>query len=399
MTDQKTNPELPDDAGSTVEDLDVTVVRAPESASTEVPSVDRETEAYDFSTEAATEVETLEPGAAETVADEPETPAAPVEHEPSAAASGAGHIPPQYGIGPFSLREVSLLGVWALAFLFSFFPLYGDNQFTRLLGGGTVWTSGIDWVLTIAAPTVAVFLITLRRFSPDGIRRVGSLGIDQFASVAFAVSTVVWVQMIWESFALTGLGSWVHWVELVLMAAGVVFTAIAPFIPGLKDDFEYRTETVSHRVARGARPVSQRPAPAPVAHDASAPGSAYPVAHQPEPGWTQATPPADQPRDEAAALFGATGEVYADPHAQTAAYDEGFASAAEPATEQLPVSQAFWALVPEEREVLDEMGVPIFRVDSTAWALVIEDRGEVFVVRHEDGRIGYLHDVSGVTRG
>ena len=61
--------------------------------------------------------------------------------------------------------------------------------------------------------------------------------------------------------------------------------------------------------------------------------------------------------------------------------------------------QAFWALVPEERDVVDEIGIPIFRIGPTAWALVIEDRGEAFVVRHEDGRIGYLHDVSGVTRG
>jgi hypothetical protein len=61
--------------------------------------------------------------------------------------------------------------------------------------------------------------------------------------------------------------------------------------------------------------------------------------------------------------------------------------------------QAFWALSPEERDVVDERGVPIFRVGPTAWALVLEDRGEVFVVRHEDGRVGYLHDVSGVTRG
>jgi hypothetical protein len=30
---------------------------------------------------------------------------------------------------------------------------------------------------------------------------------------------------------------------------------------------------------------------------------------------------------------------------------------------------------------------------------VIEDRGSVFVIRHEDGRIGYLHDVEGITRG
>ena len=65
----------------------------------------------------------------------------------------------------------------------------------------------------------------------------------------------------------------------------------------------------------------------------------------------------------------------------------------------VPVATTFWALVPEERDVVDEIGIPVFRIGPTAWALVIEDRGEAFVVRHEDGRIGYLHDVSDVTRG
>ena len=64
-----------------------------------------------------------------------------------------------------------------------------------------------------------------------------------------------------------------------------------------------------------------------------------------------------------------------------------------------PQPQAFWALAPDEREVVDDYGTPIFRVGPTAWALVIEDRGETFVIRHDDGRIGYLHDVRGVTRG
>ncbi len=62
-------------------------------------------------------------------------------------------------------------------------------------------------------------------------------------------------------------------------------------------------------------------------------------------------------------------------------------------------SQAFWALAPVERDVVDESGAAIFTIGPTAWALVIEDRGDSFVVRHEDGRIGYLNDVSGVTRG
>ena len=71
----------------------------------------------------------------------------------------------------------------------------------------------------------------------------------------------------------------------------------------------------------------------------------------------------------------------------------------EPAPAQASAQQAFWALAPVERDVVDENGAPLFRIGPTAWALVIEDRGDSFVVRHEDGRIGYLTDVSGVTRG
>jgi hypothetical protein len=69
-------------------------------------------------------------------------------------------------------------------------------------------------------------------------------------------------------------------------------------------------------------------------------------------------------------------------------------------TVAVPVAhQAFWALSPVERDVVDEHGVPLFRIGPTAWALVIEDRGSTFVVRNDDGRVGYLRDVSGVTRG
>lgn len=374
MTDQKTNPESPDDAGSPVEDLDVTVVRAPEAAPHETFTLDMETQAYDFSTDAADAPgspaeavpASVDHDAADTVADvEPQV--APVEpspspDEPATVEASEGHIPPQYGIGPFSLREISLLGVWVLAFLFSFFPLYADNQYTSLLGGTSVWTSGIDWVLAIGAPTVAVFLITLRRFSPDGIRRVGSLGIDQFASVAFAVSAVVWLSWLWTNIARgvavgVWLSSWVVWVEVLLMAAGVVLTVLAPFIPPFHEDFLHRAETLSHRVARRARPVVARPI-----SDAR---------------YTMAAPSVDP--DPA---------PYGDP------IDDD-----EPAPAAASAQQAFWALAPVERDVVDESGAPVFRIGPTAWALVIEDRGDSFVVRHEDGRIGYLTDVSGVTRG
>jgi hypothetical protein len=349
VTDEKT-PQNPDNVTEAYgpDDLNDTVVRAPESEPIEADAI-------------VTEVTDAEPVAGEVTEDEiaPEPIAQTDATETDAAVDG---VPPQYGIGPFSLREVSLGGVWLLAFLFSFFPLYVDTNASDLFGGATVWTSGIDWILSIGAPTVAVFLIVLRRFSPQGIRRVGSLGIDQFASVAFSVSAIVWIGWLWGNIARgvdTGfwLGSWVVWAEVILMIAAVGLTVVAPFIPPFHEDFLHREETVTHRVARGARPVVTRPV-----SDARYTMAAPSV--DPEPA------PLGDPID-----------------------DE------EPAPIVAPAHQAFWALVPAERDVVDDNGIPLFRIGPTAWALVIEDRGDSFVVRHEDGRIGYLTDVSGVTRG
>jgi hypothetical protein len=377
--------------------------------------------------------------AADTPAPADPTSTTDTDFDAAAAVSDA----PQYGVGPFSIREVALGGAWLIAFIASFFPVYGE------IGTGiTVWGSGIDWVLTIGVPTVAVFLIALRRLSPQGIRRVGSLGIDQFASVAFSVAAVLWLAIIWNSFVtfLGGrifAGTWVVWVEFVMMLAGVFLTVLAPFIPPFAQDFVGRTEIPAHRAARPVRPVSPRPAapsaPAPVETEAEAPlyadyaGSAATaetvvldtVVAAPAPAPT--TAPADPAPywDADGDVVGADSRTAVEPEPaaerepvragepETAAEPEPGAevepvepvAAAEPEPEPepeptpAPQHQAFWALVPEERDIVDEIGIPVFRIGPTAWALVIEDRGEVFVVRHEDGRIGYLHDVSGVTRG
>jgi len=357
--------------------------------------------------------------------------------ESTASADATTEASPQYGVGPFSIREVSLAGAWLIAFIASFFPVYGD-----IGSGPTVWGSGIDWLLMIGVPTVAVFLIVLRRLSPQGIRRVGSLGIDQFASVAFSVSTVLWLAIIWKSFiTLFGqsvfAGTWVVWVEFLMMLAGVFLTVLAPFIPPLNQDFIGRAEVPAHRVARPVRPVEPRPVvPAP-APDAAAATPVY--ADYAAPAESDASPaePADAaaPATDPAPYWDADGDVVgagAGTDAATTVIPVTDAGGADDVTTVLPIAadaaeqpaadaspavvpepepepaaepvvasphQAFWALVPEERDIVDEIGIPVFRIGPTAWALVIEDRGEVFVVRHEDGRIGYLHDVSGVTRG
>ena len=322
--------------------------------------------------------------------------------------------PPQYGVGPFSIREVALVGTWLVAFVVSFFPVYGE-----IGRGPSVWSNGIDWVLTIGLPTVAVFLIVLRRLSPEGIRRVGSLGIDQFASVAFSVSTVLWLTTIWNSFiTLAGdrffPATWVVWVEFVLMLAGVVLTVVAPFVGPFAQDFRGRPEIPAHRNARPVRPVTPRPAPqhrpaAPAPHaEYTAPGEHAPQsAHTPGSPYAAGNDFAPQHRDSSAATAApaepAQSEVFEpSANAETTAFEPSSVTAETTAFEPTVAPaqhQAFWALVPEERDVVDELGIPVFRIGPTAWALVIEDRGDVFVVRHEDGRIGYLHDVSGVTRG
>lgn len=327
---------------------------------------------------------------------------------------------PQYGVGPFSIREVALVGTWLVAFVVSFFPTYG-----AIGVGPSVWSNGIDWLLTIGAPTVAVFLVVLRRLSPQGIRRVGSLGIDQFASVAFSVSTVLWLTILWNSFiSLAGQGvflaTWVVWVEFFLMLAGVALTVFAPLIPPFAQDFVGRPEVPAHRNARPARAITARPLAqpasyAPLVDDSSAgapaaPATPYAPADQTYPGDDSITSvlPADLVTDAGEPAAGAVQsgrpeqEIDATAPAQARQSFEQVehpSSTVEPAAAGAPQHQAFWALVPEERDVVDEIGIPVFRVGPSAWALVIEDRGEAFVVRHEDGRIGYLHDVSGVTRG
>jgi hypothetical protein len=364
---------------------------------------------------------------------------------------------PQYGVGPFSIREVALVGTWVIAFVVSFFPIYGPFD-----GAPSVWTNGIDWVLTIGLPTIAVFLIVLRRLSPQGIRRVGSLGIDQFASVAFSVATVLWLGILWQSFVNLADGreffaSWVVWVEFFLMLAGVVLTVFAPLIAPFAQDFRGRPEVPAHRNARPVRPVEPRPAPvraepaaeaeaAPYADDAAfgapeAPTAPYAAADgdtdviagrrgsaaratdaRGNDQLTTTVIPVDQ-RDDAIAAVPADEFVPVEERdldavaadeilppeevdvTEPARARESFepvenpSSTVEPAAASAPQHQAFWALVPEERDIVDEIGIPVFRIGPTAWALVIEDRGDAFVVRHEDGRIGYLHDISGVTRG
>ncbi|WP_435745683.1 hypothetical protein [Microbacterium sp. PMB16] len=387
-------------------------------------------------------------------------------------------VTPEFGVLGFTLRELLIVGVWLVAFVVSFFPFAGSSS---------IWATGIQWILPIGVPTVAVFLVVLRRFSPDGIRRVGSLGIDQFASVAFSVAAVFWVSILWSAVAaVIELGVfglfWSGIVQLLASLALVALTVFAPIIPGLKEDFQGRLVTLAHRNANPVRPVIARPRPEPVAPVEPAPEPAPEAAPEAAPGAesdeavvesAEAFAAESNPEthvvdvvaldvelsgqhatDEVARLDlaeqvplvahasgGGTGtedttadedyvpaysrrsrnqEIASDTGsieslletAQTVETgssddtdvidDELFAETDLDATnprEPAAVAQPFWVLAPTERDVHDERGEPLFRIGPDAWALVIEDRGGAYVVRHDDGRIGYLHEISDVTKG
>lgn len=430
-------------------------------------------------------------------------------------------VTPEYGILGFTLRELLIVGVWFIAFVVSFFPYLSD---------ASIWGTGIRWILPIGLPTVAVFLLVLRRFSPDGIRRVGSLGIDQFASVAFSVAAVFWLTELWNAIAFAiafdGFGMpWNAVVQLIAALALVVLTVFAPLVPGLKEDFHGRLVTLAHRNANPVRPVIARPRPEPSPADeapatqagagsaavippagasdstasAAAPewradestaawrgeertavwptedSAAGPADAEPAAASTSATadPALDielsglEATDEVArldvsrqvplashasgggtgteqttsdeeyvptysrrtwnqeqeqepefdreperdrepeivsdtgsieSLLGARAQTYEE-FAETSVISEIEEPTADAAAPVGTDPQPFWILAPTERDVHDERGEAIFRIGPNAWALVIEDRGGAYVVRHDDGRIGYLHDIADITKG
>lgn len=441
--------------------------------------------------------------------------------EPDPAEDGVlyeDQVAPEYGILGLTLREFLIVGAWLFAFVLSFFPVF----FT----GPSIWGLGLEWVLPIGVPTAAVFLIVLRRFSPDGIRRVGSLGIDQFASVAFSVAAVYWAQQVWSGTAATiasgmYLLGWVPILQLLLSLALVVFTVFAPLVPGLREDFHGRMETLAHRNANPVRPVIPRPhaVPAAAAEATEAQAAADVDADEPDadvdhverdadathvfgapvitpqvessahasggdmgtsvsisesdyvPGYARRSRRRDEAEesadsqdadfavttpegtdaeptdadgadaeevyvvgsDAAAAEVDTTTDTDA-PDAEPGASDDDTdarpddfddsplfgsmsetlvireeADAAEDRSwdetddtdldESRNVGQPFWILAATERDVHDEHGEPVFRIGPTAWTLVIEDRDGAYVVRHDDGRIGYLHDISDITKG
>lgn len=156
----------------------------------------------------------------------------------------------QPGYLGFSVRELGIVAAGLVVTLFSF-----------LVPGNPFHDFGFSWVLASGVVAAAAVLVLARRLAPQVLDRVGSLSIDQFASVAFSVSAVVWFGSVFAGIAAGVAPGYATWLALVGALAGVALTVGAPHIPGLRDDFIGRPDALANVVAAPARPITAVPRP------------------------------------------------------------------------------------------------------------------------------------------
>lgn len=192
------------------------------------------------------------------------TVAAPIAPEASADVPAAAPGIP--GLWKFTLREWVVIASGVVLLVLSFFSVVAGDY-------APLWGQGVAQVLGLLAMIVATVLLIVRRLAPNSHARIGSLSVDQFASVAFSgFAIVAWHTVIFISVLGAQLGellpfiggpvfgpTWVAWVSAVVALVGVFFTVVAPFIAPFRGDFDGRDEVVAARAARPARRVIQKP--------------------------------------------------------------------------------------------------------------------------------------------
>ena len=150
--------------------------------------------------------------------------------------------------GPFTVRDLTVFGSVLLMFIASLLPMFGGRY--------NLWNLGnlFFLLLGVILPLVVAALFVARRLQPGTNLRIGSLSIDQFASVTAAFALPLFFLTIADSFngsVLLGLVG-----SVGLLAA----TVLGPHLPFLSVDFKGRAETPAHVVARQAAVPTRKPA-------------------------------------------------------------------------------------------------------------------------------------------
>jgi hypothetical protein len=252
------------------------------------------------------------------------------------AAAGTGAPEPgsktstkyQAVLGPFTVRDVTVFGSTLLMFIGSLLPMFGGHY--------NLWNLNNLFFLAlgIILPLVVTALFVARRLRPGNLVRIGSLSIDQFASVVASFAVTL--------FFLSAAGAFTVFVLVGLIGSvGLLAgTVLAPHLPVLREDFKDRAEQPAHLVAREAavptrkpaapKPVASKPeaAPAVSAQEPSMPAAPVPVISAPETGapenpapWAPAAAAVPPPAAAAGDVVVVPGETAK--AAETAADDAG----------------------------------------------------------------------------
>jgi hypothetical protein len=164
-------------------------------------------------------------------------------------------------LGPFTIRDLTVFGGTLILFVASLLPIFGARY--NLWNLNNLFFLGLGIVL----PLIVSALFAARRLSPATKIRIGSLSIDQFASVvaSFAVAF----------FFVSVAGAYVPSLLVGLIGSLVLFaaTVLGRFLPYLSSDFQDRAEVPAHVVAREAAVPIQKPRAPKKPKAETAPGS------------------------------------------------------------------------------------------------------------------------------
>ena len=352
-------------------------------------------------------------------------------------------------LGPFTVRDLTVFGATLLLLVASLLPIF--------FGRFNLWNAGSLFFLGlgILLPVIVTALFAARRLAPATKVRIGSLSVDQFASVVGSFA--------FAFFFISTAASYVPSLLVGLIGSAVLFaaTVLGRFLPFFAGDFLGRDETPAHVMARDSAvplpkphtPKEPKPASAPSASAPAAGGSsadrrstagsstvgssaavpaetaaAAPAAVSSAPevsDWSAAgdaepaTQAADvvsspsQPAPRAAEVeetmlgdipVAAKGSPATAVHQQVR-QAEPIGATVDPASrpeesDEQPAHEAFWFAVAQHRTAVDpRTGAPAFVIEPGGWVLALEDRGHEFLVQHTDGRVGVLRDLTNIERG
>ncbi|WP_411374309.1 hypothetical protein ACLH0K_14815 [Arthrobacter sp. MPF02] len=150
-------------------------------------------------------------------------------------------------LGPFTVRDLAVFAATLILFVASLLPIFGGRY--NLWNLNNLFFLGLGIIL----PLIVSALFAARRLAPATRIRVGSLSVDQFASVVacFAVAF----------FFLSVAGAYVPSLLVGLIGSLIFFaaTVLGRFLPYLSGDFKDRAEVPAHVVAREAAVPVQKP--------------------------------------------------------------------------------------------------------------------------------------------